>query len=193
MRLLALTRTARQTIPSEEINPFGAPMKFDLDSWDRANKISDILGDDRLNFRISGPAGLIFLMRAFHGLIYYLNELGESVSWSQFMKPMLGKYADDMQRLDLTVPADPTTSFATLAKHLCIRVTDQGVVKAKVTLPAAAIDDLETVISPDVLERIRDRGLCLRQIVKNVRAGRYAPQRVIDIHDNGKRCEVWLQ
>ena len=40
-------------------------------------------------FRMAAPAHLILLMRAFSGLLYYLDQLGESVSWSIALRPHL--------------------------------------------------------------------------------------------------------
>ncbi len=174
-------------------DPFSSPMKFDLQFWRRSERIGDILGDDRWNFRISGPARLIFILRAFHGLVYYLRELQEPVSWTQFLRPLIAKHADAMKRLELPVPADPRSSFACLAKHLCIKVTDSGTVKAKVTLPAEAIDELQNIIDPQVQEKIESRGITLDALVRKARVSQYAPQPVFSLDDGPKRYEVWLE
>ncbi len=173
-------------------DPFSTSMKFDLDQWRRGERIGDILGDDRWNFRISGPARLIFLMRGFHGLIHYLRELGESVSWTQFYKPLLSRYASEMSALELLASADPCTSFGALSQHLCIRVSENGTTKVKVSLPATAVDELESVIDADVRARIETRGISLIELVRQVRVKQYAPQMIFDLEDGAKRIEVWL-
>ena len=174
-------------------DPFSTPMKYDLRFWRRSERISDVLGDDRWNFRISGPARLIFLMRAFHGLVYYLRELQEPVSWTQFLRPLISKHGEAMERIDLPEPADPRSSFACLAKHLCIKVTDSGTVKAKVTLPAEAIDELQNIIDPPVQEKIEARGITLDSLVRKARKSQYVPQPIFTLDDGPKRYEVWLE
>ena len=173
--------------------PFASPMKFDLGGWNRGERISDVLGDDRWNFRISGPAGLIFTMRAFHGLTYYLHELGESVSWGLLFRPLVEDHASAMAQLELTVPPDPKTSFSTLAKHLCIRVTDHGAVKAKVVLPANAVDRLDTLVDDDVRRRINARGISLPALAVQVRARHYVPQELFRLEEQAQVFEVWLE
>ncbi len=174
-------------------DPFSTPMKFDLKYWKRGERINDVLGDDRWNFRISGPASMIFLMRAFHGLIYYLRELQEPVSWTQYYRPLIRNYKDEFEQLDIPIPSNAETSFACLAKHLCIKVTDSGTVKAKVTLPAEAIDELHSVIDDEVKQKIESRGITLTDMVRKVRRTQYAPQEVFNLEDGNKRYEVWMQ
>ena len=62
--------------------PFVSDCPYDWSTWNRGNRVSGILGEDRWNFRISGPARLIFLLRIFHGLIYYLRKPRTASQWS---------------------------------------------------------------------------------------------------------------
>jgi hypothetical protein len=50
--------------------PFLVEYRYDLADWRLAERVGDILGDDRWNFRIAGPADLILLLRAWHGATY---------------------------------------------------------------------------------------------------------------------------
>jgi len=172
--------------------PFSSPLKFDLDGWDRGARVGDILGDDRWNFRISGPAGLVFLMRAFHGLTYYLSALGESVSWAQLFEPLVQVQTGPMAALELAARTGPRSCFSALASKLCIRITDGGVVQAKVTLPVAAVDRLGELVDDDVRRRIEARGISLSALQKQVRAGQYAPQELFRLEDKARVFEVWL-
>ncbi|MEE9129124.1 MAG: hypothetical protein V3T84_03835 [Phycisphaerales bacterium] len=98
-----------------------------------------------------------------------------------------------MKRLELPVPADPRSTFACPAKHLCIRVTERGTVKAKVTLPAEVIDELQNIIDPQVQQKIQKRGIVLKTLIRKARASQYAPQPVFSLDDGPKRYEVWLE
>lgn len=174
-------------------DPFATQGKFNLDNWNKAERIEDILGDDRWNFRISGPARLIFLMRAFHGLVYYLRELSEPVSWSICLKPVLNRHMVAMQSLSLPEPDDTGSTFASLARHLCIRVMENGNVKVKVTLTVDAVEVLENVIDEDVTKKIQQRGIAIPEIVKRARANQYAPQELFELKDGPKTFTVWLE
>ena len=107
--------------------------------------------------------------------------------------PLISKYKDEFEQLDVPIPSDSSTSFACLAKHLCIKVTDSGKVKAKVTLPAEAIDELHDVIDPEVRQKIESRGITISEMVRKVRKTQYAPQEVFNLQDGNKRYEVWMQ
>lgn len=68
-----------------------------------------------------------------------------------------------------------------------------GTVKAKVTLPAEAIDKLQNIIDPPVREKIESRGITLDALVRKARASQYAPQPVFSLDDGPKRYEMWLE
>ncbi|MFT5051415.1 MAG: putative unusual protein kinase regulating ubiquinone biosynthesis (AarF/ABC1/UbiB family) [Chlamydiales bacterium] len=172
--------------------PFGSKGAFDIAGWDRSEKVSDILGDDRWNFRISGPARLLFLMRAFHGLVFYLRELDAPVRWSKYSQPHVEREADAMRKLVLPVEADTQTTFATLAEHLLIRVTDDGKVKVQLSLPANAVERIDSLLAEDVRQRIDERGIKLPELLKRVRSNQYAPQELFRLEEGTKVIEVWL-
>ncbi len=65
--------------------------------------------------------------------------------------------------------------------------------EAKITLPSAAVDDLDSVIDADVRSRIEARGISVPELVKQARVLRYAPQPLLDLEDGVKRFEVWLE
>jgi predicted unusual protein kinase regulating ubiquinone biosynthesis (AarF/ABC1/UbiB family) len=172
--------------------PFAAGCPYDLHRWNRAERVADILGDDRWNFRISGPARLVFLMRAFHGLVYYLERLGEPVNWTWNVLPIIEKELPAAERMELPAVPTSTTSMATLARHLCILVSENGRTKASVTLPALAVDDLEAYVDEEVQGKIRERGLDLRRMVRDVRQRGYVPGPIFDLVDGPRSFRVWL-
>lgn len=172
--------------------PFAAGAPYDLGRWNRAERVTDVLGDDRWNFRISGPARLVFLMRAFHGLVYYLERLGEPVNWTWNVMPMVERQLAEAMTLELPTVSQGGSSLATLAKHLCIMVTEGGRTKASVTLPALAVDDLEAYLDEDLSQKIRERGLDVRSMIREVRRRGYAPGGIFEMTDGDRLFRVWL-
>jgi predicted unusual protein kinase regulating ubiquinone biosynthesis (AarF/ABC1/UbiB family) len=172
--------------------PFAAGAPYDLSRWNRAERVADVLGDDRWNFRISGPARLVFLMRAFHGLVYYLERLGEPVNWTWNVMPIMERYLPEAKELVLPQVLEGTSSLSTLAKHLCIMVTEGGRTKASVTLPALAVDDLDAYLDEDLSQRIRERGLDVRSMIREVRRRGYAPGGIFEMADGDRAFRVWL-
>lgn len=174
-------------------DPFCTDAPYPLASWKRSERIDDILGDDRWNFRMSGPARLVFLMRALHGLVFYLETLGESVNWWRQIGPPVDRVLSTAAPIALPAHAGSHVSFATMAQHLRIRVEEFGSIKVQVTLPWTAVDELPAYIDDDVAMRIRDRGIDLARLVRSVRRARYIPQKLIDLDEPPRRFLVWLE
>jgi hypothetical protein len=172
--------------------PFATPGAFDVATWELGSRVDDILGSDRWNFRISGAAQSIFLMRAFHGLIWYLGRLACPVSFSAALSSHAAALGAAAASLELQVQEDPTTSFAGLARHLCLQVQEGDEEKARITLPASAVERLETLLDEDLAERIAQRGIELHELVSEARRRCYSPQQLFELQDGPKRVRVWL-
>ncbi|MFO0947551.1 MAG: AarF/ABC1/UbiB kinase family protein [Planctomycetota bacterium] len=192
-KTLAPLRSKLPALCRVMFEPFVAGAPYQLGGWRRSERIGDILGDDRWNFRISGPASLLFLMRAFHGLIYYLEKLNEPVNWTWQCRPILESQASAAGNLVLPVNRDAECGFQSLARHLVIHVLENNATKVKVTLPALAVDDLEEYLEGDVLSRIRQRGIDVGKLAKEVRQSGYSPRELFLLDEPPKQYHVWLE
>jgi len=175
------------------LEPYVGEYPYDLKNWRLGQRVGDILGDDRWNFRIAGPPSLILLLRAFHGLIYYLEGLGVSTAWSRVIQPLFDQFDDQLNRLQLPAHHYENDRFEGLAKNLTIRVSENGLTKVQITHRAAAIDHLQTLIDDSVKERIESKGINLDEVVSDVRRRCYAPGDVFRLTEGTKEIAVWLQ
>lgn len=193
--LLEPIRAKLPAVCSVLFEPFTHVGKFDLAQWHRAERMDDILGDDRWNFRMAGPANLILLMRAFRGVLYYLERLGEPVSWGLAIRPILARYADATEGLSLPPRTEREGSFESMAAHLRIEVHQDGAKKVSLTMPVAAIEELDDVLDPDVGTRIAARGVSIPTIVRNVRRSGYVPAELftLDEPDDQRTIRVWIE
>jgi len=173
--------------------PFCVEYPYRMDQWQLSERVGDILGDDRWNFRIAGPASLIFLMRAFHGLKYYLEKLEVELPWRPFIGPMLAQLEPQMNNLSLPDNLAAKPSFDSMAKYLKIRVRQDGRTRAELSSYASNIDNLDSLIDEDVKQRIVNKGLRLDKIVSDIRRRGYTPGPVFQLEDNGKQVDVWLE
>jgi len=173
--------------------PYAVEYPYNLDDWRLGERFSDILGDDRWNFRIAGPPSLIFLLRAFHGLLFYTSGLEARVPWNRVVRPLFKRFAEDMRGLQLPAINDATNDFGSLAKHLKIRVVDDGRTKVQLTHRASAIDNLDDLLDEPLKKRIDDQGINLSEVVASVRRGGYRPGNVFDLDDDKKQILVWLE
>ena len=193
--LLGPIRAKLPAVCSVLFEPFMHDFKYDLANWRRTERIDDILGADRWNFRMAGPSKLLLLMRAFSGLVYYLERLTEPVSWGLAIKPVQAAYAATTARLTPPTTTGPEGRFESMARHLRIEVCRNGRQSASITMPAAAIDDLDDIIDKDVLRRIDERGIDLADIVREVRSNGYAPAEVFTLTDEATahQVRVWIE
>ncbi len=193
-----LLRPIRRKLPAlcrVMLEPFTRQYKYDMSTWNRAERIDDILGEDRWNFRMSGPASLILLMRAFKGLTWYLEQFDRPVSWGIAIKPYLDAHRKELDHFDPPVQSEPESSFETLADHLRIQVLEQDSTKVSLTFPATAVDNLDELMDDDLRRRIDTAGIDINKIVRNVRGNGYRPQPLFTLTDEATRktVHVWLE
>lgn len=172
--------------------PFGADVAFEPEQWRRSERVNGILGDDRWNFRLSAPAELMLLVRSFQGLLHHLRVLDRPVLWTKPLKSVVERHRSGLENLVHAVRPDPQTTFASLATHLSVLVTEGDRTVVKVRLPATAIDSLEDWLEGDVADRISSRGLDLGSLVQAARAGGYAPGTVFSEKVGQRRYQVAL-
>ncbi len=173
--------------------PFIAEYSYDVAEWNLSERISDILGADRWNFRLAGPASLIPLLRAFHGLTFYLTGLGVPMRWSKLVEPCLSQLRDDVASLALPAASADDRGFAGTARWLKIRVRRAGQTVVELTQPAAAIERLAELLDETLTRRIENGGSCLASIVQDIRRRGYAPGVVFALQDHEKDVSVSLE
>ncbi len=176
-------------------DPFSSPMKYDLARWKRKERLDDVLGDDRWNFRMASPAKFILLMRAFRGILYYLERFGEPVSWERALDPIVQRYSHDLAQLELPKPTTDRASFSRMAKHLKVEVYRDGSKKVSLTLQVDAIEDLESIMDEELIERIKADGTDLDSVVRQARATGYAPAELFRLKDpeQDRQVRVWIE
>lgn len=176
-------------------DPFRCPGKYDLARWNRRQRMDDILGDDRWNFRLSGPAQLIFVMRAFKGLTFYLERLGADVAWSIALRPWLEEHQAALAAIDVSAPAGAAGTFENFAKHLRIQVTENGQQKVALRFLGTVVDNLDEIMDDELTRRIAEQGIDLAAIVRDVRHSGYAPRELFRLEesDASKGVRVWLE
>jgi predicted unusual protein kinase regulating ubiquinone biosynthesis (AarF/ABC1/UbiB family) len=171
--------------------PFCVTQPFQTSRWRLGERVAEILGEDRWNFRLAGPAELIPLVRAFHGLTYYVGRLDCNLRWqSAFETHANRSYSSPTASRDLENEA---SSFHNVARHLHLRVERHGVTKVKLTLPASRIEQLDELMDDDLKQRLRERGVSLPNIVRDVRRRAYGPGPVFELIEPSNSVVVWLE
>jgi len=176
--------------------PFLKDDVFQLRSWHPGKQITELLGEKRWWFRSAGPAQLIFIMRAFQGLVQQLQLLKVDINWWQVMKQVLPESLLEAAR-EYPLPVirgGLPVEIEALAKTLKVKITRHDGKKTEVNLPAEAVLELEAFIPDEIkLKLAQAEDINLPQIVERVRDSGIAAQTVFDYKDDNKHYQVWLE
>ena len=176
--------------------PFSVRGPYDPRTWRLSERLADVLGEDRWNFRFAGPASLLFLIRAFQGLVTYVGALDARIDWRRELLA-LPPLADacSMLRSDIRpVPRHAPGGITTMAATtLRLRVVRGGEPTVQLSFAAAAAGNLPDLIPMELAGQLRDRGIDLRQLADGVVAGGYQPRDLFTLEEDGKTVRVWLE
>ena len=179
--------------------PFIEEKVFSLQQWELAKKITDLLAEQRWWFRSAGPANLIFLMRAFQGLVQQFQILKVNINWWQVLVDVLPEKLLDKAR-QYECPEIKRKDFSNLvtidsiADVLKVKVSRQGEVIVEVSLPAEAVLELKNFIPDEIqLKLEQSSDIDLDEIIHKVRESGLAAQPVFDFESGEKHYQVWLE
>jgi hypothetical protein len=178
--------------------PFSSVGKFDVREWKLAERLEAILGSDRWNFRLAGPASLTFFIRSFSGLLHQLGALGVSLDWKAELEK-LGLSAASNRSLLPTESMGGAADFSLAAREvpnetqLQILVEERGEQKARVTLPGTSVERLEDLIPDDVLAKLREQGIDPGKLGLSAFHGGCKPQQLFGLTEGDKKIRVWLE
>ena len=176
--------------------PFTTPGKFDVAQWHLRERLGEALGDDRMTFRTAGPPEMLFILRAFQGLLHYLKILDAPVDWAAASGVATGLRACGDREFSerqagtpaATLPPSPPMLSETL--HIC--VVENGTTKVALTFGAGATDNLPDLVPHELRSRLAERAINLVTIAADAKRRRYAPGELFSLADGAKLVRVWL-
>lgn len=91
------------------------------------------------------------------------------------------------------MPADEPPAASRPARHLRVRVTEEGRHKVDLTLPAGAAGHLSDLMPGDLGEKLRDRGVDVGGIAISAAERGFPPGELFAMIDGAKQVRVWLE
>lgn len=176
--------------------PFQARGPYDPRAWCLSERLAAVLGDDRWNFRFAGPASLLFLVRAFQGLVQHVRQLEAVFDWRQELAglPAHDASAAGSPRAIPFVTAhsqkDPVPMAATLLRLSVVR---HGEPVVQLSFAATVIGHLEELMPAEILARVRAQGIDIEEVKARAKAGGYPPGDLVVLDDGIKTVRVWLE
>lgn len=173
--------------------PFLSKSRYDLKEWRRKERAKDILGEERWNFMIAAPASLLLFMRAIIGLMHYATKLDAGFFARPLVDDLLRIHGNEIQQLEnSTPPTFPTAERDSMAKHLHVRVQENGKDKVFLSFPRSAIEYLDEIMTNDLRQRIREQGIDVEDIVRKSRERGYRPMNLFSVERGSKSVSVFL-
>jgi hypothetical protein len=179
------------------LEPFLGDGTFFVRDWDLSRRMSDLLGDLRWWFRSAGPCDLLLFVRAFCGLVQQLALLKVGQSWWPLLQQSVGAALLEQARA-FAPPPPPVRfrsarDFSSLARFLCVHISEDDHMVVSVSLPAAQVMALRQIMPAEVLERVKAARIDLDQIVHNACARGLVPQPLFEFNSDKRRHRVWLE
>lgn len=173
--------------------PFVNAHAFNLKEWKLKEEIEQILGEDKWWFRTAGSPELFLSIRCWIGLFSMIESLDVSLPYQSLWKEMVHEIRTTMPSIELPQILLESVTFKDLAKSLRVQIFHDGREHVSVTLPARAIEDIETFLSPNTILEMEKAGIDLNKIVlEQLRKG-MIPGIVIDYSDRTSRYLVTLE
>jgi len=170
--------------------PFLTAKPFDLRAWKLGEGVTEILGDDRWNFRFAGPASLLFFIRSYQGLLQYLKALDIEISWQAFFEQTVPKRMTQSPEMK-TVKTETLTKDGA-AQNLCIRLKRGGETKVLMKFQACMASELVELVPDEIKPLLDEKKIDLSALQAQAIQGGFCPGTLFEIEDKKSNLKVWL-
>lgn len=170
--------------------PFRRPGPFSLAEWDPAARSAEILGELRWNFRFAGPPELLFLLRAYRGLLAYLRALAVPVDWRRALEEACGNAPATSVRAAGNPFGTPTAGGA---RMLRVRVSEGGRTKVDLTFRAAMVEHLADLIPDELQPKLEELRIDVPELARTAVERGVVPGALFCLDEEGKEIRVWLE
>jgi hypothetical protein len=134
--------------------PFHSEQDFPIKDWNLSDDFIQILGDLKWNFRVAGSPELLYVMRAWQGMLCYLKALKVAISWRSIYEEV----TYGLPAVHLQPEAAPTLKVHTVkSNRLKIRVTENDSVKVELTFSVEAVERLHELVPENLQSRLLEK------------------------------------
>lgn len=171
------------------LEPFRISRPFAVANWKLGERVAEVLGPFRWNFRMAGPVSLIYFIRAFQGLIQHVQALKVAVNW----RAILDEVADGSTPTIPRAPQPIKEACPAKSTHLRLRVREGNQTRVELTFIAHLAESLPELVPPEIEERLIARTIDVARIARESAAGGFEPGELFVLHEAGKEVRVWLE
>lgn len=196
-----LERLESKLLPVSQIllAPFSISGNFDINQWQLGVRLKETLGEQRMTFRCAAPPELIFWIRAFHGVVHYMNAFDANLDWASLAREALaeGKAFVDEKGLPIPVAngkgAERSGPEGNEGSFLRIEVTRKGETVASLELPGRSVMNLEDLVPEEAKAILEGKGCSLTDLRENVVKSGFQSQELFGYESDDKRVRIWVE
>lgn len=167
---------------------------YNLSKWNRTERINAILGEDKWLLRTSAPAEILFVMRSFQGMFYYLNHLKVKMPMRSWLTPLIRDLVEINHNGFLNNCDTMAEDSSKLAKRLCIQVWEDGITKVKLTLKPHLALEITDLIPNDVKQNLGNKIINIQNIENRLKLeDALKAQELFILNDKNKKIKMWLE
>jgi hypothetical protein len=172
------------------VEPFLAEGSFSVRDWNLSERFSKLLGDLKWNFRVAGSPDLLYVVRAWQGLLCYLKALRVSVPWrALYEEAVQGLPKFELRPLEeKLLKGRPVKS-----NKLKIRVCENDQTKVELTFQAQAAEWLHELVPEELKSRLLDRKVDVRALAQAAVTADFPPGTLFEDQRGFKSVRVWLE
>lgn len=174
--------------------PFCTSGPFSMADWSPGERAAAVLGDYRHNFRFAGSPPLLFVIRAFRGLVAYLRALAVPIDWSRVYDEIsnetmpIGGMRIDSLRCD---PIGKRTAGG--ASVLRVRLSEDERMKVDLTFRAAMVEHLADIMPDELGPKLVARGIDIDALARTAVSQGIVPRELFRLDEDNREIRVWLE
>lgn len=191
---LSYIATKLPALMNKILDPFSSDGRYHLERWQLKSHFDRILDIDKWWFRSSGPPWFLMLMRSFYGVFLAIEQLDVGVPFKFIFTQITKNIPLDIpiKKIGRDTSALKNLDNIKTAKLLKVKVWENGSEKVHMTLPARALDEIESLLPIDAKKNIEEKHDISNIKFKAQNSG-YLPQILFEVNLDKKFYKVWLE
>lgn len=173
-------------------DPFLMDYRYDLKSWDLKRKIETTLGEYKWWFRAAGDTVFFKIIKSFFGTVNLLEILDCSLQWKKILYREINFLLPKLSYINPKIISNNVVGFKAMAKHLTVQVFENNREKVFLTLPSSSLLNIEDLLEEDILKKLEDRHLSIKEIAGNALKQGAPPQQLFELEEGPKKYIVSL-
>ncbi len=190
------------------LEPLRSKAPYDWGKWNLRARSEALLQEHRMAFRLAGPPGLLYWIRALQGLSSFLIALNVPVIARNQWEDLIGRDASpacpdltsgqagepSLPRVDKSVVrTDHHRRESMSAEFMHILVMERGERKVSLTYDATSAEYLSQLMPLEMKQRLDARGINLHQIETQAKASEFQAGELFHWEEGEKQVRVWLE